>query len=161
MSKDEEARPASMVAPVTEEPFEDEPADEAAEEDFLDEEPIGEEVVYEEVAVVNSRDLSHTESKKAAEQEDGLQFWAGGEADDLRSHWMNIQTSFVDDPHKSVMQADDLLQSTIDSLTESFRERESALRREWDGSGEPSTEDLRLTMRRYRTLLEGLLDLAG
>ena len=58
--------------------------------------------------------------------------------------------------------ADDLAGTvTLNSADGSIRTRrlEGTLRRDWEGTGDLSTEDLRVSMKRYRSFLEGLLGL--
>jgi hypothetical protein len=78
------------------------------------------------------------------------------EAEKLRARWEKIQVEFVDEPRKSVEQADQLVGNVAQRLTEMFAEQKNRLEREW-GKGEVSTEDLRTAFRRYRTLFDRLL----
>jgi hypothetical protein len=80
------------------------------------------------------------------------------EAGELRARWEKIQTEFVDEPRRSVEQADDLVASVTQRLTEMFREQKDRLEGEW-GKGEVSTEELRTAFRRYRTLFDRLLSI--
>lgn len=150
--KDDGAQRARATAPVNEEPFEEETIDEPMDEE---EEPVVEEVIAEEVTM---RPEPGARSQ-AGEEDDGVPFWGKGQIDDLRSRWTDIQTGFVDEPRKAVQQADQLLETTIQSLTDNFTNRRSALQRDWQRSNDLSTEDLRVAMKRYRSFLEGLLTL--
>jgi hypothetical protein len=78
------------------------------------------------------------------------------EADKFRARWMTIQGKFVDDPHDSVEQADDLVEDVIQSITDTFAKRRDALEKAWSG-GETSTEELRLALQQYRSFFERLL----
>jgi hypothetical protein len=80
------------------------------------------------------------------------------EAAELRARWEKIQIEFVDEPRKSVQQADDLVASVTQRLTEMFRDQKDRLEGEW-GKGEVSTEELRTAFRRYRTLFDRLLSI--
>lgn len=80
------------------------------------------------------------------------------EAAELRVRWEKIQIEFVDEPRKSVEQADDLVASVTQRLTEMFRDQKDRLEGEW-GQGEASTEELRTAFRRYRTLFDRLLSI--
>ncbi|GEM_PF-1665167 len=73
----------------------------------------------------------------------------------FQHRWRSIQASFVDDPRGSVAAAADLATEAIDALTASNKERERALRSEWDRDG-VDTEGLRITLRSYRSLLNRL-----
>ena len=77
--------------------------------------------------------------------------------DDLRSQWTRIQTGFVDEPRKSVEEADGLVAATIERLAESFTDERTHLEEQWSRGGDASTEDLRLASRRYRSFFDRLL----
>ncbi len=96
-----------------------------------------------------ARDLSSTNRETTA-------LFQEGEAQSLRTRWQEIQTDFVDEPRKSVQQADELVVTVTQRLTEMFREQRDRLEHEWD-KGDVSTEDLRTAFRRYRTLFDRLL----
>jgi|SRR5579871_3409077 len=81
-----------------------------------------------------------------------------GEAQSLRSRWQRVQTEFVDEPRKSVQQADELVVTVTQRLTEVFRAQRDRLEHEWD-KGDVSTEDLRTAFRRYRALFDRLLSI--
>ena len=78
-------------------------------------------------------------------------------AQDLRRRWHQIQTGFVDEPRKSVQQADELVGSAIDRLSQSFSEQRANLEGQWGRGGDVSTEDLRQALRRYRAFFQRLL----
>jgi hypothetical protein len=75
---------------------------------------------------------------------------------DFRSRWDEVQRGFVDDPNQAVKAGDELVTQVIQSLAESF----DAQRRQSDGhidAARDSTENLRVALRRYRSLFERLL----
>ncbi|GHH79666.1 hypothetical protein GCM10018781_58160 [Kitasatospora indigofera] len=77
----------------------------------------------------------------------------------LSAQWRAVQTGFVDDPRAAVEQADDLVGKAADLIAESVGENRRRLRAAGgptEDSGIP-TEELRLAMREYRTLLDRLL----
>lgn len=76
---------------------------------------------------------------------------------DLQTRWKAIQTNFVDDPQSAVRQADELVASAAQRLTEVSSNERSRLTAQWDRGEGVSTEDLRLTMQRYRSLFDQLL----
>ena len=84
--------------------------------------------------------------------------FGGTEAADFRKRWEKIQIEFVDEPRKSVQQADQLVTSVTERLEQMFRDQKERLEREWD-KGEISTEELRNAFRRYRTLFDRLLSI--
>ena len=75
---------------------------------------------------------------------------------DVRSHWVVIQQGFVDDPRSAVKDADSLVGDVLDKLAASLEEQRRHLESQWSHS-EPDTEELRLTLRRYRDFLDRLL----
>lgn len=79
------------------------------------------------------------------------------EAQELRSRWNTIQTWFVDEPRKSVEQADELVATTVKRVAEIFAEERSKLEGQWDRGDRISTEDLRLGLQRYRSFFARLL----
>ncbi|TDP97506.1 hypothetical protein [Labedaea rhizosphaerae] len=82
------------------------------------------------------------------------------EAQELQSRWREVQTAFVDDPRSAVQGADQLVAQVIQSLTASFAAHKEELEGQWQNSDAagPATEDLRLALRRYRTLFNQLLN---
>ncbi|MCW5980721.1 MAG: hypothetical protein KIT09_21755 [Bryobacteraceae bacterium] len=77
---------------------------------------------------------------------------------DLRRRWDAIQTSFVDDPRRSVEEADSLVAEAMRELAETFSKARSDLEQQWShGDGEASTEDLRQALRRYRSFFHRML----
>ncbi len=83
---------------------------------------------------------------------------AAGDAAHLHERWTAIQSTFVDDPHGSVVAAAELVTEAIETLVSAARERERGLRSEWDRDG-IDTEDLRNTLRNYRGFLDHLATL--
>ncbi len=70
-----------------------------------------------------------------------------------------VQVSFVDDPRRSIKEADGLVATMIKRLAEIFAEDRGKLEREWNRGGDVSTEDLCLSLRRYRSFFNRLLSL--
>ena len=81
------------------------------------------------------------------------------ESSKFRTHWLNIQNKFVDNPRESVREADELVASVLKSVTMSFHNRRSSLEKEWNSGGNVSTEDMRLALKRYRSFFDRLLTL--
>jgi hypothetical protein len=80
-----------------------------------------------------------------------------GEARGFRSRWEKIQTGFVDEPRKSVQDADALVAETIKRLAEIFSQERAKLEQEWGRGDNVSTENLRIALRRYRSFFDRLL----
>jgi hypothetical protein len=73
--------------------------------------------------------------------------------------WSAIQTSFVDEPRRSVEEANDLLADLMNRLVSSFRDEQSRLEEQWSRGEEVTTEDLRMTLQRYRSFFGRVLEL--
>jgi len=82
------------------------------------------------------------------------------EMTDLRSKWTDIQAGFVDEPRRSVEQADQLVAAAIQRLAEGFARERSSLETQWEKGSNVSTEDLRLALQRYRSFFGRLLNAA-
>jgi hypothetical protein len=81
------------------------------------------------------------------------------EAQQMHARWEQIQTGFVDEPRKAVVEADQLVESAIGRLSQVFSDERSKLEREWDKNEEVSTEDLRVALRKYRSFFDRLLSM--
>ena len=79
------------------------------------------------------------------------------EAKDFRARWDAIQVSFVDEPRRTVEQADNLVAVAMKRLAEMFAAERAKLEGQWDRGDDVSTEDLRLALRRYRSFFGRLL----
>jgi hypothetical protein len=75
---------------------------------------------------------------------------------DLRSRWQVIQEGFVDDPRNAVTEADRLVDELLKRLSDTFDQQHHNLEQQWS-DGEPSTEDLRRALQRYRAFFQRLL----
>lgn len=83
--------------------------------------------------------------------------FAGEDAERFRSRWQEIQTGFVDEPQRSVEEADTLVAELMQRLASTFSEERSKLESQWAGGGDASTEDLRVALQRYRSFFDRLL----
>jgi hypothetical protein len=80
----------------------------------------------------------------------------GDAAVDFRARWEVIQQGFVDDPRSAVTDADALVGDLLERLSSTFDQQHQDLERQWS-DGEPSTEDLRAALQRYRSFFQRLL----
>ncbi len=80
-------------------------------------------------------------------------------AEQFRSHWLDIQSLFVDDPHKAVQYADELVTHVIENAISSFSEKRLDLESQWNVGDNVSTEELRMVLKRYRSFMNRLLAL--
>jgi len=90
-------------------------------------------------------------------EEQAAPLFSPEEAKDFRARWDAIQVSFVDEPRRSVEQADGLVAVTMKRLAEMFAAERAQLEGQWERGENVSTEDLRLSLRRYRSFFGRLL----
>lgn len=76
----------------------------------------------------------------------------------LRARWNDIQVAFVDEPRATVEKADSLVAETTKCLADSFAAERARLEDQWARGDNVSTEDLRVTLRRYRSFFNRLLE---
>jgi hypothetical protein len=79
------------------------------------------------------------------------------ETTDFRRRWTDIQAAFVDEPRRAVEQADALVADIVKRVTDGFASARGTLERQWDRGDNVTTEDLRLTLQRYRSFFDRLL----
>jgi hypothetical protein len=79
--------------------------------------------------------------------------------EDLRSRWTDTQAGFVDEPRKSVEQADALVAGVMKRLAETFASERSKLEGQWSRGDNVSTEELRVALQHYRAFFDRLLSL--
>ena len=87
-----------------------------------------------------------------------ISLFADADVTEYRSRWSSIQTAFVDEPRKAVEDADNLVKSVLNKLSDSFTQGRETLANQWERGSAVSTEDLRLTLRRYRSFFDRLLN---
>jgi hypothetical protein len=73
------------------------------------------------------------------------------------TRWQAIQSMFVDDPRSSLELAAGLINDSVESIVMSVKEQQHSLRSAWQGD-DPGTEELRTTLRHYRTFWNRLED---
>ena len=82
---------------------------------------------------------------------------AQDQAERYRNDWQQIQSGFVDEPRKSVEEADRLVADLMQRLAAIFSEEREQLENQWDSGDDVSTEDLRVALTRYRSFFDRLL----
>ena len=97
------------------------------------------------------------ERNTGATAEQPMSLFADADINDYRSRWGSIQTAFVDEPRKAVEDADNLVKSVLNKLSDSFTQERQTLANQWGRGDNVSTEDLRITLRRYRSFFDRLL----
>jgi hypothetical protein len=96
---------------------------------------------------------------RAAAASEPMPLFSESEMGDFRSQWSNLQTGFVDEPRRTVEDADKLVASVMLRLAEGFANERSRLEKQWDRGDNVSTEDLRIALQRYRSFFDRLLKL--
>ena len=96
---------------------------------------------------------------RAAAVSEPMPLFSESEMGDFRSQWSKVQTGFVDEPRRTVEEADKLVAAVMQRLAEGFANERSDLEKQWDRGDNVSTEDLRLALQRYRSFFDRLLNL--
>ncbi len=96
---------------------------------------------------------------RAAAVSEPMPLFSESELADFRSQWSNLQTGFVDQPRRTVEDADKLVAAVMQRLAEGFATERSGLEKQWDRGDNLSTEDLRVALQRYRSFFDRLLNL--
>ena len=84
-----------------------------------------------------------------------MPLFSESEMGDFRSQWSHLQTGFVDEPRRTVEDADKLVAAVMQRLAEGFGNERSDLEKQWDRADNVSTEDLRLA---YSAIVPFLTD---
>ncbi len=79
------------------------------------------------------------------------------EAERLRMRWSEIQIKFVDEPQVAVEEADALVLDVIEKINHVFTTERNMLESQWKQGNEPSTEELRKSLQRYRAFFNLLV----
>jgi hypothetical protein len=77
-------------------------------------------------------------------------------AREYTARWDALKGGFVDEPRQAVARADQLVGELLDELQEQFRRHRHSFEQSLTAD-QASTEDLRLTLRRYRNFFDRLL----
>jgi hypothetical protein len=104
-----------------------------------------------------NRGMTDVPAGQAASGGNDHDLFADDELAGLRARWDNVQASFVDDPKECVQKADGLVADLVEQLTRSFSHSRSQLEEQWARGEDASTEDLRITLKRYREFFDRLL----
>jgi len=96
---------------------------------------------------------------KAAAVSKPIPLFSESEMGDFRSQWSKVQTGFVDEPRRTVEDADKLVAAVMQRLAEGFANERSDLEKQWESGDNVSTEDLRVALQRYRSFFDRLLKL--
>jgi hypothetical protein len=88
-----------------------------------------------------------------------MPLFSESEMGDFRSQWSKVQTGFVDEPRRTVEEADALVAAVMRRLAEGFANERLGLEKQWDRGENVSTEDLRIALQHYRSFFDRLLKL--
>jgi hypothetical protein len=110
------------------------------------------------------RDSSNRPANPAAHQTQSDEpqqgpLFPSDEVTNFRTRWEAVQVGFVDEPRRSVQEADSLVAATMKRLAEQFAAERSSLESQWARGADVSTEDLRIALRRYRSFFSRLLSI--
>jgi hypothetical protein len=111
-----------------------------------------------EAATPGTADVAAANADAATEDKGRIDLVSSTDADGFRTRWMQVQTRFVDGPQGAVEDADALVADLMRHLAQSFADERASLERQWSEGEEPSTEDLRVAMTRYRSFFDRLLE---
>jgi hypothetical protein len=93
----------------------------------------------------------------ADRRDDSSELLASDDNEQFRRRWESIQTGFVDEPRETVEQADELVAQVMKRVAEGFATERERLEQQWGRGEDVSTEDLRVSLQRYRGFFERLL----
>ncbi len=79
--------------------------------------------------------------------------------DEMRSRWNAIQVQFVDSPCAAVEQGDALVGEIMERYKQILTDQQNSLNQQWLSQDDITTEELRITLLNYRSLLNYLLKL--
>lgn len=96
-------------------------------------------------------------SAATAESAESTPLLSDHDASDFERRWQDVQVGFVDEPQRCVQEADSLVTEVMQRLADGFAQERKDLEAQWSGGGEPSTEDLRVALQRYRSFFNRLL----
>jgi hypothetical protein len=104
------------------------------------------------IAPETATDLKPGEAKVLVIKE----LWAEGAVDGYRERWHQVQVGFLDDPQDAATKAEALLGDVLEGLREALADRKSELD-SWSATEHHDTEEMRVTVRAYRDLLDRVL----
>jgi hypothetical protein len=108
--------------------------------------------------LVKDQEPTKTPARAVAVSEP-MPLFTESEMGDFRAQWSKVQTGFVDEPRRTVKDADKLVAAVMQRLVEGFANERSGLEKQWDSGDNVSTEDLRIALQRYRSFFDRLLKL--
>jgi hypothetical protein len=89
--------------------------------------------------------------------DDAVTVWHEDAVHDFQQRWREVQLRFVDDPRAAADEAQQLVAEALDRFSEAVTARKGELDG-WQGADGADTERMRTVVRRYRKLLDRLLE---
>lgn len=71
--------------------------------------------------------------------------------------WDDIQVRFIDEPRQSVREADDLVSDVTGQIATRFSNARKDMEQRWEDGNDPTTEELRRAVQRYRDFFQRLV----
>jgi len=87
-----------------------------------------------------------------------LLLFSSSEMADFRSRWISLEKGFVDDPRRTVEDADKLVAWFMQRLAHGLSSERSRLKKQWELGGSVSTNDLRSLLQCYRSFFDRLTE---
>jgi hypothetical protein len=131
--------------------------DEKTRAELANDEPIG--ITKENVVAQGEAVRVDRSPERANRTQEPSSFFSPAETQTFRSRWNNIQVRFVDDPASAVDEANNLVSDAIEHLKQGFTAQRQPHEQTSDPDKRDSTEERRLLLRRYRTLVERLVSI--
>ena len=101
--------------------------------------------------------MSAEERDEGFDRGESVAVMDSAEVEDLRERWVAIQSAFIDEPRRSVTEADRLVGDVTERIARSFEDERARLEEIWESGEDITTEDLRVTLQRYRVFFDRLL----
>jgi hypothetical protein len=97
--------------------------------------------------------------ESAAIDSETVALFSQSDLKDFQSQWSELQIGFVDDPRRAVAEADKLVETVTQRIAAGFAAERARLEKQWDRGEDVTTEEMRVTMQRYRSFFGRLLKL--
>jgi hypothetical protein len=111
----------------------------------------------EDTGVDEDRHLTRDTAEGAADDEQLTPLFDNADTQRFRARWQELQIAFVDEPRDAVANADELVAELMQQLAKRFNQERASLEGQWSRGEDVSTEDLRVSLQRYRSFFERLL----
>jgi hypothetical protein len=84
---------------------------------------------------------------------------AKSEVEQFQSRWNSIQAGFVDEPRKTIEEADKCVANAMQRISQLHSDERVKLESMWKRGDQASTEDMRLALQRYRAFFSRLMSM--